>query len=73
MDEPLEFAEVLDREGNVAMVLHKKSIGGTEMISVVTPDMAEEKDAYAKLYNVTWSDTVKGNWPTTKPTQVSIS
>jgi hypothetical protein len=67
MDEPLCFAEFLDASGDVAMVLHKEEINGVEAVNVITPDLAEEKEAYARIYNIKWSRAIEGNWPKPKP------
>tara|TARA_B100000965_G_scaffold167610_1_gene139777 strand:+ start:111 stop:368 length:258 start_codon:yes stop_codon:yes gene_type:complete len=71
-EEPLKYVEILDKSGNVAMVLYREDIGETQAVTLITPEMDEAK-TYAKLYGLKWSKSIEGDWPTAEPMEVNIN
>jgi len=71
VDEPLKYVEVLDKSGNVAMVLYREDVGDTQAVTVITPDMEEAK-TYSKMYSINLSDSVTGDWPKAGSLEVNV-
>ena len=71
VEEPLQYVEILDGSGNVAMVFYRDDFAGEQAVSFITPDIKDDAIGYSKMYGVTWSEEIKGNWP--KPQQVEVN
>lgn len=71
VEEPLMYVEVLDGNGDVAMVFYREDFADGQAVSVVTPDMEEDASGYAKMFNVNWSNDIKGTWPKPEPVTVT--
>jgi hypothetical protein len=71
VEEPLRYVEILDGEGNLAMVFYRDDIDGAKAVSIITPDLEEEAEAYSKMYNVKWTGELKGRWPKSQPMSVN--
>ena len=73
VEEPLEYVEILDKSGNVALVFFKEEVMDDERVNIIYPGMEEDTDLYSKLYDVEWSKNVKCKWlPVPEQTKVAI-
>ena len=71
VEEPLMYVEMLDGEGNVAMVFYREDFADEQAVSVITPDIEEDARGYTKMFGVKWSSKIKGNWPKPEPMEVT--
>jgi len=71
VEEPLKYVEILDGNGDVAMVFFREKMGEHDSVAVWTPDLEEEADIYSKMYGVKWTGSIKGRWPKAEPLKVN--
>jgi len=71
VEEPLKFIEILDGDGNVAMVFYKEDIMDSEAVTCIAPE-DDEATSYSKMYGVKWSKKIHGTWPKSEPMELNI-
>lgn len=67
----LKYVEIVNDDGELAMMLHEVQSLGTQAVEVVTKGMSAEADLYARMFGLKWAGQVTGNWVEPEPIQKS--
>jgi len=73
VEEPLKFVEILDKSGNVAMMLHMKDSTQRQAVEVVYPGMDDATNLYSKMFGVEWSKNTHIPFPPPEPVRIHKS